>query len=644
LLKNINEMNRKTSSIVFAFCFLLCSVRAGAQVIYTMAGNGTAAFTADGVAATASGLNEPAGVAVDAAGNVYIADQMNNRVRKVNPAGIISTIGGTGVIGYTGDGGPATNAKIYAPRAITTDAAGNVFFSDYGNTVIRKISTTGIITTVAGNGFAGFSGDGAAATNARLNYAWGVAVDGSGNLYIADQLNNCIRKVTAAGIISTIAGTGVPGFMGDGGPAVTARLNNPTGIAVNAAGTVYIADYANNKVRKITTAGIISTIAGVGLPAFGYAGDGGPATAAHLYYPMTLAVDVPGNVYLCDRNNNCVRKIGLTGIINTIAGVDTAGFSGDGGFAIHAKLDQMTGVAVRDNGDIYIADNNNNRVRYIPISGAPYFTNGHIQYLVTCPIELIPIDTLLRIDDIDIGQTETWSELMAPTHGALISAYSALSTGSTVTPAGLQYAPIAGYTGQDSFKVRIYDGTLYDTTTVYVTIIPYPNAGTITGIDSVCPGTTRMLTDTTSGGTWTTDNATIATIGSTGILSALTAGSVTVSYTVTNACGSSTAVFALTVLATAPCVITGVPYVAAIGDAIQIAPNPASGTFELKIISPVDEVVNVAITDILGHKVAAHMMPTNLTKVLKLNEPSGIYFITARTALSTATSKVLITR
>ncbi len=268
-------------------------------IISTYAGGGVD----DGDAATAASINNPGSVAVDTAGNVYIADSDHNRIRKVSAStGIITTIAGNGSLGYSGDGGAATAAGLYYPYGVAVDAAGNLYIADTGDNRIRKVSaSTGIITTVAGNGSAGYSGDGAAATAAELDKPFGVAVDAAGNLYIADTCDNRIREVSAStGIITTVAGNGSPYYGGDGGAATAAGLAFPEGVAVDAAGNLYIADSYDNRIRKVSAStGIITTVAGNGSPAT-TAATAGLATAAGLYNPYGVAVDAAGNLYIAD--------------------------------------------------------------------------------------------------------------------------------------------------------------------------------------------------------------------------------------------------------------------------------------------------------------------------------------------------------
>jgi sugar lactone lactonase YvrE len=338
-----------------------------AGVISTVAGSGTASFSGDGGPATAASLYYPRAVTIDAAGNLYIADQSNHRIRKVSSTtGIIATVAGTGVSGFSGDGGPATAAQLYSPAAALLDAAGNFYIADQSNNRIRKVAATGIITTVVGTGISGFSGDGGPATAAQVYSPWGLALDAAGNLYIADQYNYRIRKVDASGVIITVAGNGTTGYSGDGGAATAAQLASPSGVACDYAGNLYIADTNNYRVRKVSAAGAISTFAGNGL--FKYDGDGGPATLAHLYAPQAVAVDAAGNLLIADTSNRRLRRMGTYGEITTIAGTGASGFAGDSGPATLALL-SVYGVAADAAGNIFIADSSNVRVRKIGLDG-----------------------------------------------------------------------------------------------------------------------------------------------------------------------------------------------------------------------------------------------------------------------------------
>jgi uncharacterized protein (TIGR03437 family) len=286
-------------------------------VISNFAGNGAAGSSGDGNAASGAQLNGPQGLAVDSAGNLYIADTQNHRVRKV-ANGIISTVAGSGTAGFGGDGGAATSAQLNAPFGVAVDAAGNLYIAEFSNNRVRKVATDGNISTLAGNGVSGFSGDSGQATSAQLNGPQGVAVDSAGNVYIADTANNRVRKVAPDGFITTVAGNGAAGVSGDGGLAVNALVGNPVAVAVDSVGNVYIAD-GSARVRKLFLSGIITTIAGAGTR--GYSGDGGSAPNARLNGPSAVAVDGAGSVWVADTRNNAVRLLQFTGGGTTVSAV-----------------------------------------------------------------------------------------------------------------------------------------------------------------------------------------------------------------------------------------------------------------------------------------------------------------------------------
>ncbi len=348
-----------SAAVILLFAIHNC---ADAQIITTIAGGGATGL-GDGGPATDGKFVTPISIVCDRSGNYYITDRDTNRIRKVDSTGIISTIAGTGVAGFSGDNGPSTAAKLQLPYGMTMDDAGNIYFSDPGNARIRKIDTSGIITTIAGNGLGGYNGDNMPATDAKLGAPGGVDIDNAGNIYFSEKVNNRVRKIDVSGIITTIAGTGTAGYNGDEIPATDAQLNEPNYVAVDANGNIYVADYMNNRIRKIDTSGIMHTFAGNGIQ--GYAGDNGQATKARLNRAVGVYVDVYGNVYVGDTYNNVVRKITTNGIIRTIAGNGTAGFSGDNGPPTMAQLVFPVGITTDTAGNIYIADAGNNRIRFI---------------------------------------------------------------------------------------------------------------------------------------------------------------------------------------------------------------------------------------------------------------------------------------
>lgn len=348
------------------------------SVIDTVAGNGTSGYSGDGGVATEAQLKLPFGIALDDAGDLYIADVGDHRIRKViSSTGVITTIVGNGnaCISSTdlcGDNGPAITAQLNQVSGIALDDAGNLYIADYLNQRIRKvIAATGVITTVAGDGNSCASstslcGDNGPAIAAQLHQPTDVAIDEFGNLYIADTWNFRIRKVIAStGIITTVAGTGTFGASGDGEAATNAQLSTPFGITLDEMGNLYIADFDNHSIRKvISPTGVITTVAGTGV--MGYSGDNGPAVSAQLNGPAGVAVDKMGNLYIADHIDHRVRKvISLTGVITTVAGTGVGGYSGDNGLAFMAGLTTPFDVVVDEMENLYISDTGNFRIRKV---------------------------------------------------------------------------------------------------------------------------------------------------------------------------------------------------------------------------------------------------------------------------------------
>ena len=321
-------------------------------IVSTLAGSGVLGNT-NGTG-TASSFNFPMGVTVDAAGNIYVADSENNLIRKITPTGIVSTLAGSGLSGKTNGTGIA--ASFYQPTSVAVDAAGNVYVADSENNLIRKITPVGIVSTLAGSGTAGsINGTGTAAS---FNFPQGVAVDATGNVYVAESGgNSLIRKITPAGIVSTLAGGGYGNANGTG---TAASFGGPSGVAVDVAGNVYVADQGNNLIRKISSAGVVSTLAGNGVQNK----INGTGTAASFNFPYSVAVDAAGNVYVADQGNNLIRKISSVGVVSTLAG-NSAGVTN--GTGIVASFYTPYGVAVDVTGNVYVADSGNNLIRKIVV-------------------------------------------------------------------------------------------------------------------------------------------------------------------------------------------------------------------------------------------------------------------------------------
>ena len=341
--------------------------RLASHVLRTVGGH---SGVADEIPAASARLYSPSAVAFDSQGSLYLADRKNHRVRRIDASGMIATLAGTGDRGYGGDDGPAAEALLDSPADVAVGADGSVYLADTGNQRVRRIDTTGTITTFAGTGVQGFAGDGGAAVSARLDNPLGVAVDAAGIVYVADYGNRRVRRIGLAGGIETYAGAGSPsdGSAGDGGPASEALLDGPAGVAVDVSGNLYIAEYLGRRVRRVGADGVIATVAGTGEA--GSAGDGGPASEALLDGPAGVAVDVSGNLYIAEYLGRRVRRVGADGVIATVAGTGEAGSAGDGGPASEALLDGPAGVAAGGDGSVFVADSANHRIRRVDATGS----------------------------------------------------------------------------------------------------------------------------------------------------------------------------------------------------------------------------------------------------------------------------------
>ena len=422
----------------------------GSGIINTIAGNGNQGFSGDGGPARAAQLLLPQGVAVDASGNIFIADTNNSRVRKISADGSITTIAGTGTPGFSGDGGPALQAQFSQPAILALDAAGNLFVADWGNYAVRRISTKGVITAV----------DGGPPGNSRPNTPGGLVVDAAGNLFISDLNNYRVRKISPTGAVTTIAGTGLSGFSGDGGPAISAQLGVPSGLAIDPAGILFIADRGNGRVRKVSPDGIITTVAGTGA---NFSGDGGPALNAGID-PVALTFDGSGNLFVMESGQR-VRRISPDGIITTIAGTGMYGFSGDGGPATNALFNTLSGIAADTAGNIYLADQNNNAIRMLqPVMSSVLI--GAIVDAASEGIRPVAPGKIVIIYGAGLGPTQL--QVAAPGDGGFGTALG----GTTVAFDGAA-APL-----------------IYTSTTQIAAIVPYEVSGATTQVAVVYQGQT----------------------------------------------------------------------------------------------------------------------------------------------------------
>ena len=534
----------KFTKLMLSFALLIIAggnLNAQNNITVTMAGNGTATYTGDGSTGLYAGINGPTDVCVDAAGNIYFADNGNSRIRKVAAAtGVISTL-----------------ASGINPYYMCMDASGNLYFSTTG--AIKKINlSSGIITTVAGTGTAGYSGDGGPATAAMIRGQLGICLDTYGNLYIADGTNNRVREVSAAtGIITTIAGTGISGYMGDDSDARSAELGVPLFVCVNASGDVYIADqgegytsgiisYVSSNamvIRKISgSTGIITTFAG---SISGSNPAGLLAIDALLGSITGMCLDAEGNIY-CNETSCSCRKISVTtDSINYVGGDFYDDDFIDNINSLGAWMDEPHGLFVDAQNNIYVADYINSRIRkLIQLSHTPSFAYGIGQSITLCAGYTTSIDTQMAITNLDLHQSETWTVLNPPVNGTLSGfPYSRLAKGydSLTTVSGLSYTPAAGFTGADSFNVQVSNGTLSSVITIYVSVVAPPNPGVISGPTNVCIGTGSVhFSDGVSGGTWSATASTIASVNLIGSVTGVSAGLDTLIYTVTAACASNT--------------------------------------------------------------------------------------------------------
>ncbi len=560
---------------------LIMPAPSSAQTINTFAGTGSAGFGGDGGPATVATFRNPTDIIMDGSGNFYIADWNNQRVRKISSTGTVSTIAGTGGTTFGGDGGPATAATLWQPASLAFDGSGNLYISDNIHNRIRMINSSGIITTVVGTGSGGFSGDGGAATAAQINNPRGIAIDASGNLYIADESNNRVRKVTPSGIISTVAGTGTAGYNGDGIAGTAAQLFTPRDVAVDASGNLYIADNSNHRIRKINSSGIISTVAGTG--SGGYSGEGGPATAAQLNYPQSVNFDPWGNMYISTSNR--VRKINSSGIISLYAGDGLYSYFGDGGPATAGSFKGPMGMTWDPSGNTYICDESNHAIR--SVTPAAVTVSGSSVVCVG--------DAITLTGSVSGG---TW--ISATPGVATVGSSSGVVTGVSAGTVVISYTE-SGSTG-----------------TRTITVNPLPAA--ITGPSTVCIGGTSTLADADAGGTWSVSSGGAASVSGSGVVSGLSAGAATITYTLPSGC------YVTASLTVDPCPFLSVGNTT-VSAGIAIYPNPNAGDFTLSLPANAS---SITVSDYIGRIVSSPSVTAGgqHTQSVQLADlPSGNYII-----------------
>jgi trimeric autotransporter adhesin len=590
---------------------------ADAQIISTIAGNGSRGYGGDGGPATSAVLWNPLGITFDNVGDVFFSDIINGRVRMINPSGILTTVVGNGSIGYSGDGGMATAAEIGFADGIVMDKWGNLYIADTYNDVIRKVDASGIISTYAGNGMPGFSGDGGPATAAMLGTPRAVSLDTGGNLFFADRGNNRVRKVDNLGMISTVAGTGAMGFAGDGGAATSALLDTPVCVCTDKLGNLYIADRKNYRIRKVSPAGIISTIAGSGTFSYGAPGDGGPATSAEIF-PANISSDDSGNIYEIDESGpgQRVRRISTSGNIATIAGNGVAGYYGDGMCATSAELSSPVWTAVDKHGDIFISEFGNQRVRKITVPSIDIWASTGDTICAGTTV----VFTATTSNDSSVS----WFQWQLN--------HSNVGTASSYTTDTLRNGDVIScvlfYVFGDTVKTF--------SNTITMRVDSFPNAGSITGADTVCIGTAVVLSNPMNGGLWSASNS--AAVVAEDTVYGMAIGVDTISYIVTNACGADIAWHTVTVVS-CPSLVAGH---STEKDELVVNPNPNCGGFSCALFTPTKQDIFFTVTDIAGRKIAELRAETNATVKIQLDEPPGLYFLRATAANSSWHSKIII--
>ncbi len=545
-------MKHLNSSLLIALLTLLMSTHLNAQrITVTVAGTGISGYTGDGVPGKQTMIGGVHDVCMDKAQNIYYTDMLNGRVRKISAQnGTVTTIAGGGT--SFSEGIPATSASLF-PRSMCIDDAGNIYVVSYSDQVRKIDAATNKITTIAGMWANGCSGDGGPATAARFNNITGICADKTGNIYLVDEVSNCVRKVDAGtGMVTTVAGKALySGYTGDGGPATDATLNNPFSICINNAGDIFFSDQDNimyyslySFIRKVDhVTGNISTVAGAGAVALFDV----PAMSAMLGNVSGMCTNNTGDIYFNEISCSCRKIDSITDSVSEVGGNYYVESFNDNISGPVAYMHNPFGICVDYRNNVYVADSFNNRIRkIIQLTHTPTFAFGKGQTAYTCPGTALPIDTLMAITDVDSAQTETWNVITAPMHGTVAGlelTASCMGSASITTTSGASYTMDPSYSGIDSFQVQVSDGTLMDTTTIYV----LQQTGQIDGANDVCVGVTATFVNGITGGTWSMPDNSLATVSPTGVVSGLKPGTTIITYTATGACGTISGTKTITV-------------------------------------------------------------------------------------------------
>lgn len=539
----------------------------------TIAGTSSPGFTGDGGASASARINGPRYAVTDAAGNIYFSDYANHRVRKISTTGIITTVAGNGTAGYLADGVQATATRLNKPSGLAIDASGNLYVADQGNFRIRKVDGSGVITTIAGTGTAGPFVEGSAATSAKIN-PFGMTMDGSGNIYFTDDSHRVLKLEASSGNIYRIAGTATPGYGGDGGAATSAQLSSPGYLCLDGSGNLYVSDRDNHRIRKITSSGTISTVAGSGTS--GYSGDGGPATSAQLDFPAGIRIDASGNLYIADRANHCLRKVTSAGVISTVAGVgNVADNSGTCGSPLVTRMNNPYDVTLNFVGNPVVLDYGNSRIRVLkdPVtitgpsvvcigstatqtssevsgrwtsSSTSVATIGSSSGIAagvaygTCNVTYTPLNGCALTKVLTVSPTSSSLSVtgsaavcqnLATTLGATILAGGQwTSSDTTKARVGIISGVVTGVAaGTTIITYEVDNGCLTASATYSMTVNPAPDS--IVGTFALCTGSPVSLASTTPDGTWSSSNTAVATIGSSsGVVAGVVNGTSIITY------------------------------------------------------------------------------------------------------------------